>query len=67
MEVKYKYKMKEGITINIITKTEAEYLREKGRGEYVHNGHGTYKRYYVTQNPKVLKELEDYRESITKK
>lgn len=58
--------MKEGIFIIIITKNEVKYLREKGYGEYIHNGNGTYNRYYLTESPKILRELEKYRQLITK-
>ena len=56
--------MKEGIFIIIINKFEAFALRKKGFGEHVHNGSGTYYRYYLTENKEVLKALEKYRESV---
>ena len=58
--------MKEGIFIIIISKSEAFVLRKKGYGDYVHNGQGTYNRYYLTESPKVLQALEKYRQLITK-
>lgn len=56
--------MKEGFLIIIINKNEAFVLRKSGFGEHVHNGHGTYRRFYLTTNGIALKFLRDYRDSI---
>lgn len=56
--------MKEGIFIKVISKNEAFILRQNGFSKDVHNGHGTYHIYMVTENPKTLKFLEQFRESI---
>lgn len=50
-----------------ITRKEAEYLRYKGLGRFVNMSSATHKsrskRYWLTENPKALKQLKQYREN----
>lgn len=39
-------------------------LRKSGYGEFVHSGHGTYNRKYVTEDRNALKFLDEFRKSI---
>lgn len=49
----------------LITRREAFYMRDKGFGHYVHTVSITHKSrgktYYLTENPRVLTELENFR------
>lgn len=51
-----------------INQNEAEYLRAKKYGYLIHISSATHKskakRYYVTEEPKALKALKEYRESV---
>ena len=51
-----------------ITKTEAQWLQSKGYQypDPLHNTHsGKSSKYYLTENPKLIKILEEYRQSKT--
>ena len=54
-----------------ITKSEAEYLRTHGKGKSVHMTSKTHKgkakKYFLEENEKCLKFLEEYRQSLIKK
>ena len=55
----------------LITKNEAKYLREHGRGADINISSKTHKsrakKYYLEEKEKSLKLLEEYRKSIIKK
>lgn len=50
----------------LITKQEAQYLRERGYESYIHISSKTHKgkakKYYLTENERVLNKLYNYRE-----
>lgn len=61
--------MKEGIKIVSVTKKEVDYLLTKGLKYGVfdsdlHKTHSRYNKYYMTETPKNMKILLEYRESI---
>lgn len=51
-----------------VNKYEADYLRQLKLGHYIHISSAAHKskakRYYVTEEPRVLKKLTEYRDSI---
>ena len=53
----------------LITRREADYMRENKMGRFVHVSSKTHKSrgkvYYLTENPKALEMLNDYKKSIT--
>lgn len=58
---------KKVLNIIKIRKLEAFMLREKGFGSMVKKSHSRKPTYYVVENNKVLRFLEDYREDIRQK
>lgn len=52
----------------LITKREAEYLRNNKMGRYIHISSATHKskskKYYLTENPRALDKLSKFREDI---
>ena len=52
----------------LITQKEAEFMREKGFGRYISVSSQTHKsrakRNYLTENPRALEQLYQYRESV---
>lgn len=61
-------KRKKVVPIVIITKKEMEYLQSKGltfdryEGD-LHTTHSKYHKYYMTETPRNMRLLQDYRES----
>lgn len=49
-----------------INKSEVQYLLDKGYkfGEMLHKGAGKVKRYYATEDYRLMRELKKYRDSI---
>lgn len=54
------------MNVILITKQEAQYLRERGYESYIHISSKTHKgkakKYYLTENERVLNKLYNYRE-----
>lgn len=47
-----------------ISQNDAKLLRDLDLGRYVHNGHGKYNGYKVTENTNVLEILDIYHENV---
>lgn len=56
--------MKEGIFIINISKEEAKYLRDEGFGYFINHTYTRYKHYFLVEDKKVMKALNEYRENI---
>lgn len=59
--------MKEGICLVLITKNEADYLRPLVGHWNIHKTYSHHPKYYLTESPKAINLLNDYRNTHTSK